>query len=370
MGGYSCSDTDKHNCIQQVEYETRVCNTGTSTEIVFEWDLYLNKVEDGGFSDETVGLLPLGPGYPDNRLRSSECVFTNPDTPQNVNRCVDAQYETRVSANAVDPTSGVPKGCTSTTAIEFGWYTPTTTPTHGPTPFHNPASCSPSVAQRTNPPTPVPATRSPTLPPTSRAPVPAPPVGPTPAPHNPASCSPSADTHVVTHGRVGADNTCGEDGAISILGYICGPGNFDLTCQAFNKANQSDLLGGLTVPLKDAQLTVFSPTDAAMTAAGYTADYINSADVAQLINVMSAQILRGRFTEAELECDQHYVTILGVVWVKVECSTNPDGSITKYVGGFYNDGTNAPEIMPPKDIALCNGLVQPIRHVIAANPPL
>merc|ERR1712238_473289 len=368
--------------------------------------------EDGGFSDETVGLLPLGPGYPDNQLRSSECVFTNPDTPQNVNRCVDAEYDTRVSANAVDPTSGVPKGCTSTTAIEFGWDIPTTAPTHGPTPFHNPASCSPPVARPTNPPTPVPATRSPTLPPTSRAPVPAPPVGPTPAPHNPASCSPSvtpatrtptlpptpvptlpptlvpappvaptpvhnpascspsADTHVVTHGRVGADSTCGEDGAISILGYICGPGNFDLTCQAFNKANQSDLLGGLTVPLKDAQLTVFSPTDAAMTAAGYTADYINSADVAQLINVMSAQILRGRFTEAELECDQHYVTILGVVWVKVECSTNPDGSITKYVGGFYNDGTNAPEIMPPKDIAPCNGLVQPIRHVIAANPPL
>merc|ERR1712238_107119 len=203
--------------------------------------------------------------------------------------------------NAVDPTSGVPKGCTSTTAIEFGWYIPTTAPTHGPTPFHNPASCSPSVTRPTNPPTPVPATRSPTLPPTSRAPVPAPPVGPTPAPHNPASCSPSvaqptnaptlpptlvpappvaptpvhnpascspsADTHVVTHGRVGADNTCGEDGAISILGYICGPGNFDLTFQAFNKANQSDLLGGLTVPLKDAQLTVFSPTDAAMTAA-------------------------------------------------------------------------------------------------------
>merc|ERR1712238_597177 len=258
--------------------------------------------EDGGFSDETVGLLPLGPGYPDNQLRSSECVFTNPDTPQNVNRCVDAQYETRVSANAVDPTSGVPKGCTSTTAIEFGWYIPTTAPTHGPTPFHNPASCSPSVAQPTNAPTnpptptPVPVTRSPTLPPTL---VPAPPVAPTPV-HNPASCSPSADTHVVTHGRVGADNTCGEDGAISILGYICGPGNFDLTCQAFNKANQSDLLGGLTVPLKDAQLTVFSPTDAAMTAAGYTADYINSADVAQLINVMSAQILRGRFTEAEL----------------------------------------------------------------------
>merc|ERR1712238_286196 len=264
-----------------------------------------------------------------------------------------------------------PKGCKDTDLVTFGWDVPTAAPTPGPAAVHNPASCSPSVDP---PSTPTPPT-NPTNSPTSNIVVPTNAPTPTlaPAVHNPASCSPSAESGgIVTLAPVppAIDNTCGEDGATSLLDYLCQVENFGLACQAFTKAGQSDLLGGITVPAKDAQLTVFAPINDAMLAAGYTSDYIEQEmDVTQFAILMCAQILRGRYTVEELVCDEHYVTILGVASVKIECITNADGSITKTEGGFYNHGPNPPEILPPKDVSLCNGLVQPISQVIFVTSP-
>merc|ERR1719162_2562261 len=100
---------------------------------------------------------------------------------QNVNRCQNAKYDTRVATKAVNPITGVPKGCKDTDLVTFGWDVPTAAPTPGPSAIHNPASCSPSVDQPSTPTPPTPPTNAPT---------------PTLAPvvHNPASCSPSAES--------------------------------------------------------------------------------------------------------------------------------------------------------------------------------
>merc|ERR1712238_133897 len=134
--GYSCSATDKHNCLQQVEYEAKVCNTGTSTETIYEWGLHLNKIEHGGYSESTKDLLPLS--FADNQLRPNECAFCYPGLVSgvhihNVNRCVNTKYVALVSAKAVNPTTGVPKGCKNTELVIYGWDVPTAAPTPGPT---------------------------------------------------------------------------------------------------------------------------------------------------------------------------------------------------------------------------------------------
>jgi len=169
----------------------------------------------------------------------------------------------------------------------------------------------------------------------------------------------------------GNGNTCGQnDDTASILDYVCTMGNFDLLCQAFTKADLAGLLGGINVLPQDALITVYAPTNDAMEAAGFTAEYIeDEIDIAQLKMLMSAHILRERVTVGQLVCDEQQVTFLGVVDIKVKCLTNSDGSISKTIAGFFNRGTNTPIILEPTDIPLCNGLIQPISNVIFVTPP-
>jgi len=170
----------------------------------------------------------------------------------------------------------------------------------------------------------------------------------------------------------GIGNTCGQnDDTSSILDYVCTMGNFDLSCQAFTKAGLAGLLGGITALQEDAIITVYTPTNDAMEAAGYSAEYIeNSMSASQLESLMNAHIIRGSVTVDQLVCDEHQITFLGVASIKIECPvTNIDGSTSKTVAGFFNNDSNTPTILPPTDIALCNGLVQPISQVIFVTTP-
>ena len=92
--GYSCSDTDTHNCIQEVNYRLDVCNNGSSTEKIYEWKLILNAIEDGNFSADTRDLLPLEVSFPDNVIGVGDCASDFES--QDVNRCVSANYESSI----------------------------------------------------------------------------------------------------------------------------------------------------------------------------------------------------------------------------------------------------------------------------------
>jgi len=146
--GYSCSETDIHNCLQEVEYATEVCNTGTGDETISEWKLSVNEMEND--------LLPLGAAlFPNNELQAGECALAVRS--QDVNRCVSADYNTFLVAAVAES----PQDCTDTDALDFGWIiAPTNAPSSSP-------SASPSDSPSARP-SPSPSTPFPTVDPECR----------------------------------------------------------------------------------------------------------------------------------------------------------------------------------------------------------
>jgi len=146
---------------------------------------------------------------------------------------------------------------------------------------------------------------------------------------------------------------------------------YDLACQAFIKAGLSELLGGIIVAAEDSIITVYVPTNDGMEAAGYTSSYIDYISGAhELETIMTSHIIRGSLTVDQLVCNEHITTILEGAASSVKIGCPYDGSISsKTISGFYNDGSDTPTILAPFDIALCNGLVQPLSHVILVTEP-
>ena len=128
--GYSCSDEDIHNCVQSVTYNVQVCNEGTEDEQIYEWSL---KTKDALTNEETFIDLLENVNADDVTLTPTECfqeiqLF-------DVNRCVNSSYCTDITANATNPMTGIPVGCSASNEIKFGWsdiesVPPTPSPTY------------------------------------------------------------------------------------------------------------------------------------------------------------------------------------------------------------------------------------------------
>jgi len=116
--GYSCSATDTHNCIQEVNYGLKVCNTGSTTEQIYDWFLTIDKVEIDLLQDVPPVDVALAPG---------ECYYDTYEV--EVNRCVEYLACTNITANATNPETGLPPSCPSEDEIKYGWDTPPTPPT-------------------------------------------------------------------------------------------------------------------------------------------------------------------------------------------------------------------------------------------------
>ena len=118
--GYSCSETDTHNCIQGVSYGLEVCNIGSTDEQIYEWSLTLN--------EEEIDLLQDIPPS-DVMLESGECFYDTYEV--DVDRCNEFESCASMTANATNPETGLPPDCSEVDEIKFGWVQPETLP---PTP--------------------------------------------------------------------------------------------------------------------------------------------------------------------------------------------------------------------------------------------
>merc|ERR1712238_511135 len=128
--GYSCDDTDTHNCIQEVSYGVNVCNTGsTEEEQIYDWTLDLN--------DKEIDLLKnIAPA--DVTLRPGECVYDT--VVEEVDRCVEFKMCAEVDTTFTNPSNGLPENCDEKEEICFKWGAPPVPPgTPNPSPFPSPA---------------------------------------------------------------------------------------------------------------------------------------------------------------------------------------------------------------------------------------
>jgi len=127
--GYSCSETDTHNCIQGVTYGLKVCNTGSTDEQIYEWSLSLNKEEIDLLQDVPPEDIMLSPG---------DCFYDTYEV--DVDRCNELESCVDVNATATNPVTGLPPNCPGHDEIKFGWEQPVTPPpTPQPTPPPSPA---------------------------------------------------------------------------------------------------------------------------------------------------------------------------------------------------------------------------------------
>jgi len=145
-------------------------------------------------------------------------------------------------------------------------------------------------------------------------------------------------------------------------------GNFSLLCEAFEKAGLSRLLGGIDVQVENEIITLYAPINTGMIAAGYTSESIASMSTSKLEDMLKFHITRGSVTAVQLVCGDHQSTLLGgASSINIECRET-NGFTSKIVTGFFNDETNTPTILSPNDIELCNGMVQPLDHVMKMLP--
>eukprot|EP00934_Nitzschia_sp_Nitz4_P007215 Nitzschia sp. Nitz4//scaffold66_size103028//76674//79817//NITZ4_004508-RA/size103028-processed-gene-0.123-mRNA-1//-1//CDS//3329556380//7205//frame0 len=143
--GYSCDETDVHNCFIDVLYDFDSCNTGNTNMTLRTLLFELN----GNTSDLLVSGIPTG-GL---MLGPSECYSTS--VTSTVDVCSSEDYAAESMLTAATDTGGAL--CTDNDHLDFGWdavtYAPSTSPSMMPsaTPSLSPTQ-SPSVA-----PTPVPS---------------------------------------------------------------------------------------------------------------------------------------------------------------------------------------------------------------------
>ena len=117
--GYTCSETDTHNCLQDMDYDFKICNTGTTDEALYEWSVDV--------FDEQIDLLD---NFDNVTLNMGECKEDSYTV--NVDRCDDFEGTVKVMGSAVDPVTGTPPGCEDSEEIKFEWDPATLPPSPQP----------------------------------------------------------------------------------------------------------------------------------------------------------------------------------------------------------------------------------------------
>lgn len=115
--GYSCSETDTHNCIQGVKYGLKVCNTGSTDEQIYEWSLTLDEQQIDILQDMPPDDIMLEPG---------DCFYDTYEA--EVDRCDEFESCAEISASATNPITGLPPNCFDKEEMKFGWEKPQTLP--------------------------------------------------------------------------------------------------------------------------------------------------------------------------------------------------------------------------------------------------
>jgi len=155
-------------------------------------------------------------------------------------------------------------------------------------------------------------------------------------------------------------NTCGFDGAKSIYDYICSINNFSNFCAMVKGAELQELFGGIDGTTQF--ITLFAPTNRGCKLGGLGINDINSMDKNLLKHIVMTHATAGSIQAEQLQCGTQYPTLEGTFSVhSTKCFVDTH---TKAQFGFFNDEDEYPMILSPNDLELCNGLIQPVNHVI------
>merc|ERR1712194_467345 len=243
---------------------------------------------------------------------------------------------------------------------------PTVAPTVTPEPTPTGSTFQPSTVEPTI--TPRPSISSP--------PTPTPSVVQNPASCNPTRFWPGMNAVDASAAVTATTNSCGQmDAPESILDYICWMENFNTLCNAIQRAGLDTLLGGMSTAPDEGLITLFAPTNSGMEDAGLTEASIETMDRTKLITILKNHMMVGEVMAEDLICDEKYDTLSPpgnpsnpstTSSVDIKC-IEIMGTKTKTVSGPYNNYTNRPTILAPNDMALCNGIVQPIDNAIRRN---
>ncbi len=115
--GYSCSESDSHNCILGVNYGLKVCNTGSTDEQIYEWVLTIDEEEIDILQDVPPEDIMLEPG---------DCFYDTYEV--DVDRCDELESCAELHASATNPITGLPPNCLVEEEFKFGWDQPDTLP--------------------------------------------------------------------------------------------------------------------------------------------------------------------------------------------------------------------------------------------------
>ena len=128
--------------------------------------------------------------------------------------------------------------------------------------------------------------------------------------------------------------------------------NFSRFCELVSDVDLSNFLSGN----EGGRVTLFAPVNSAFNSVD-----LEGLDVDVLRNIVYTHLLAGETTAESLQCGEDSEMLLGMSVSTTQCY---ESTLGKAQVGFFNDETCVPMILSPNDITLCNGLVQPINHLI------
>ena len=109
-------------------------------------------------------------------------------------------------------------------------------------------------------------------------------------------------------------------------------------------------------------ITVFAPTNAGFLHINLNKEALTSMDTHKLANILLSMTKSGSILAVDLVCWESMSTLLGGSFTTTTLCL-PELHGKAHIGPFNTIG-NYPTIMAPDDNAVCNGVVQPVNHVI------
>ena len=142
--------------------------------------------------------------------------------------------------------------------------------------------------------------------------------------------------------------------------YICTISNFSNFCAMVNRAELQELFDGIDGITQ--YITLFAPTNRGCKLRGLGINDINSMDKNLLKHIVMTHATAGSIRAEQLQCGTQYPTLEGTFSVHATKCFVDTHAKAQY--GFFNDEDEYPMILAPNNLELCNGLIQPVNHMI------
>lgn len=133
-------------------------------------------------------------------------------------------------------------------------------------------------------------------------------------------------------------------------------------CTMIDRAGLRDLFSGNDV--QTPFITLFAPTNQGCNSGGLSLSDINITDQDTLKHIVMTHTTDGEVLSKDLKCDGQLPTLKGTYSVTTTQCYTSEHAKAQY--GFFNNEGDYPMILSPKDLKLCNGIIQPVNNLIRA----